>query len=97
MSTTEVPEVVHWSLPRNYLQYLAWLKLGVNTKFVLGLSEDKQRIFEQHKKSPKKGDQLFIYNYKQRVAVGDMTNWHTLMVQMHLLCQWSGYYIQDVT
>ena len=33
----------------------------------------------------------------QRVAVGDMTNWHTLMVQMHLLCQRSGDYIQDVT
>ena len=33
----------------------------------------------------------------QWVAVGDMTNWHTLMVQMHLLCQRSGDYIQDVT
>ena len=32
-----------------------------------------------------------------RVAQGDMTNWHTLMVQMHLLCQRSGDYIQDVT
>ena len=32
-----------------------------------------------------------------RVAVGDMTNWHTLMVQIHLLCQRSGDYIQDVT
>ena len=26
-----------WSLTRNYLQYLACLKLGLNTKFVLGL------------------------------------------------------------
>ena len=26
-----------WSLAWNYLQYLACLKLGVNTKFVLGL------------------------------------------------------------
>ena len=25
-----------------------------------------------------------------------MTNWHTLMVQMHLLGQRSGDYIQDV-
>ena len=44
--------------------------------------------------------QVFIYNSKQRVAervaVGDMTNWHTLMVQMHLLGQRSGDYIQDV-
>ena len=33
----------------------------------------------------------------QWVSVGDMTNWHTLMVQMKLLCQRSGDYIQDVT
>ena len=31
-----------------------------------------------------------------RVAQGDMTNWHTLRVQMHLLCQQSGDYIQEV-
>ena len=32
-----------------------------------------------------------------RVAQGDMTNGHTLMVQMHVLCQQSGDYIEDVT
>ena len=34
--------------------------------------------------------QVFNYNSKQRVAEGDMTNWHTLMDEMHLLCQLSG-------
>ena len=33
----------------------------------------------------------------QWVAVGDKTNWHTLMVHIHLLCQRSSDYIQDVT
>ena len=36
-----------WSLPGNYLQCLECLKLGVNTKFVWGLPEDIQRVFEQ--------------------------------------------------
>ena len=38
-----------WYLKQNYLQYLACLKLGVNTKFVLGLPLDVQRVFEQKK------------------------------------------------
>ena len=31
-----------------------------------------------------------------RVAQGDMNNWRTVMVQMQLLCQRSGDYIQEV-
>ena len=38
-----------WSLTQNYLQYLSCLKLQVNTKFVFGLPEDIQRVFQQQK------------------------------------------------
>ena len=31
------------------MQYLACVKLGVNTEFVLGLPEDIRRVFEQQK------------------------------------------------
>ena len=31
----------------------------------------------------------------QRVAQGEITNWHTFMVQIHLLCQQSDDYIQE--
>ena len=37
--------------------------------------------------------QVFSYNSNQMMAVGDITNSHTLMVQMHLLYQRSGDYI----
>ena len=47
MSATDKPALVQLILTRNYMQYLAFLKLGVNTNFVLGLPYDKQRVFEQ--------------------------------------------------
>ena len=56
MSATDEPAIVQLVLTRNYMQNLAFLKLGVNTKFVLGLPYDIRRVFEQQKKSPKDCD-----------------------------------------
>ena len=41
--------------------------------------------------------QGFIYNSKQRVAEGDVIQWHTLRIKMPLFMDKSGDYIQDVT
>ena len=38
-----------WSFAWNYLQYLAFTKLGVNTKLVFGRTWKRQRVFEQWK------------------------------------------------
>ena len=42
-------ELLRWSLTQNYLQCLACLKLGVNTKFVFEIPEDTQWVFEKQK------------------------------------------------
>ena len=39
----------------------------------------------------------YIYNSKQRVAEGDLINWHTLRIQMHLFLDKSDDYIQELT
>ena len=49
MSTTDKRAIVQLVLTRNDMQNLAFLKLGENTKFVLGLAYDIQMVFEQQK------------------------------------------------
>ena len=47
----------------NYSQYIACLKLGVNTKLVFGLNEDLQRVFGQWKSHLRKFDNLPAHDY----------------------------------
>ena len=55
MSATDEPAIVLLVLTWNYMQNLAFLKLGVNTKFVLGLPYDIHRVFEQQKNHLRSG------------------------------------------
>ena len=52
-----------------------------------------KKISEKGVHRPAFSNYLFITPSRgwQRVAEGNMTNWHTLMVQMHMLCQRSGH------
>ena len=53
------------------------------------MSRKPLKVSEKLVHRPAFSKDLFITPNKgwQRVAEGDMTNWHTLMVQMQLLCQ----------
>ena len=64
MSATEVPVIVQLVLTRNYLQYLACRKLGVNTKFFGGLPKDIQRVFEQQKNLTSVTTYVITFDYK---------------------------------